>query len=679
MVKQELHLKKPTNKEINQKNEKIKIIKRNYKIKMILYSIFIILIIIIPSYYIFVIIRNDQAEETYDKGLDYYTDRNYEKAIEKWQIIHDDYKGTVVWGKATYNIGIAYMDQKEYKKAIPYFNDVINSDKNDFKSEPLTYPTYNGYRHESCKRISECFEKLGNYDVALKYANLAENKYEDVRWFEPLLTIESEPLRSKIQRLKIFRKWYNNNEEFLYEFDINYEILVEDNIEYQLYLPFPISMDKSSSFFINNVKEAKGFSKYEVINTKYGKALNLSCIGNCYLKINYILKISDNISNNKIFHKLSLDDEYDKEAYYSIWSYYYQFYFSSKNNNPQNIVSININGSWIEYPPEWKYNYWRLHESKINNGWNNIQFEIDQYPLGYEERPTGGYCLEYDYERNTLLIGAEDGLGIYNLDNGSYQLITPKYNDTRISAIAIDYINDIYYFGTYTSGIKKYYVEKNRLEENLIEFQNFQFIRKLAYDSHSNKLLIYDYHDFTNIPYYDTNSQTLFTYNENKLLIRNYINNTIKTINNITEVLTFIGYHGYNDVDFAYDFKLNILYLSLQTEFGDRSSLNWDVLIYNLNTDQIEYIILPEFHKNNIIDLSLDYKRHEIYIASSHGLYKYNYSTGNYTKLAEDLTHSIASVTYDFTNDVIYFSYSGTEPSFLYRFDPSMEEILYIE
>lgn len=613
------------------------------------------------------------AGELLDKGCTLYENGEYEKSIEIWEGVYNYYRGTISWGKAAYNIGLAYMCLEKYTKAIPYFLEILESDVDDLEPGQSVMEAYRNYRHRSCLQISHCYENLENYEKALEYAILARDKYPYESWCGTCFESAYQSLEYDIRRLTVFKDW-NNNKDLTHKFKLTYEIKAKPTTEYEVYLPFPIAKDNSNTHFINNIQIRSGNPVFKSIKTIYGNALNLSCKGECIIIISYSLTLNDDISEDKLVEEFSPINE-EESDYYSYWKYYnYWVYCSFKDNNIQNSITLSLDSNWIKYKPNWEYNTWEIQETKLEQGWNSIYADVNCIPKDFEEpdpRPTGGSCLEFDYERNIILIGTDDGFGMYYTENETYKLFGSKNGYNPIFSIAIDYNHDTYYLGT-LEGIIIYDIKNNTYNENPNDYSAFQNIRKIAYNSYNDMVLTYEYPNLRNIPFYDSKNNILFIFDENRLGVIDYKNNITKSLKITDEVID--GYPIRN-IDFAYDSKLNIIFLSLEYEsYSSYAEVNWSVIGYNINNNEVLYINLPKFQSfTRVWDLSLNPKQHLLYIASGNGLYEYNISKNELNRIDWKFNldwDDFGSLTFDLKKDLLYFTYPSDEPNTLYKYDP---------
>lgn len=305
----------------------------------------------------------------------------------------------------------------------------------------------------------------------------------------------------------------------------------------------------------------------------------------------------------------------------------------------------------------------------------------------YEEeilRPRGGDFLEFDRERNILLIGEERGLGLYNPLNNTYKIINLK----EVTGIAIDYVYDIYYISTLGNGIKKYFINNNTLINNPFEFHDYKYAYQLAFDEYNNNLVIclpsrLEKDDFiyqfnnnksiiidtdeknvyteNNSALYSSERKILFIYTQHQHLLKiiNYNNNT-KSINVELDKNIF-NESKIENVDIVYDPKFEIVFLGIiyNRNYYLYHDTNRSLVIYNVNNNNISYLNLPkyEFRVSTIVyDICINSESHELYIGSDRGLLIYNISTKNFNRIGS-INHKIKSLVFDYKASTLYYSY----------------------
>lgn len=305
--------------------------------------------------------HEQRAGEIVNEGVELFETGDYVNAIIVWREVYNDYKGTTSWGKATYNIGLAYINLNQYDIAIEYFLEILDSDVDDLEAGQGIMEAYRNYRYKSCIKVSYCYEMLENYDKALDYIILARDKYPYQSWCGTCSISEQSSLEKKIRRLTLFLKW-NLKKEKAYEFKLEYFLLSKPEIEYTVYLPFPLAKDNSTSYFFNNIKIINGTPIFSTIQTDYGYALNVTSKGLSSIEITYSISFNEEITENKIYNRFSTQDDGKRKSFW-IYSLY-------GGEEWDDRITLTLKGYWVKYPPEWEYYEWSIYEFPMEFGWN---------------------------------------------------------------------------------------------------------------------------------------------------------------------------------------------------------------------------------------------------------------------------------------------------------------------
>jgi tetratricopeptide (TPR) repeat protein len=91
-------------------------------------------------------------------------------AQTNWSKVMLRYVGSPAWPEAVFNLGILCKEKKQYIEAIALFNTLLESRSKDSAA-------YRDYLHSSALELSQCYEALGNYTNALKWAREAQTRY----------------------------------------------------------------------------------------------------------------------------------------------------------------------------------------------------------------------------------------------------------------------------------------------------------------------------------------------------------------------------------------------------------------------------------------------------------------------------------------------------------------------
>ena len=78
--------------------------------------------------------------------------------------------------------GLLEYRRKNFRKAISYFDEVLQSHPNDREPGGNIMETNRNYSYRSALAISQCYEAMGGFGAALRYAWLAKTKYPYYSW-----------------------------------------------------------------------------------------------------------------------------------------------------------------------------------------------------------------------------------------------------------------------------------------------------------------------------------------------------------------------------------------------------------------------------------------------------------------------------------------------------------------
>ena len=104
------------------------------------------------------------------------------KAEARWMEIRECAPGTLEWPKAVFNVGLLEYKRHNFPQAISHFDAVLQSHPNDKEPGGNLMQTNRNYTNRSAMAISECYEAMGQFSPALRYAWLAKTKYRYYSW-----------------------------------------------------------------------------------------------------------------------------------------------------------------------------------------------------------------------------------------------------------------------------------------------------------------------------------------------------------------------------------------------------------------------------------------------------------------------------------------------------------------
>lgn len=125
---------------------------------------------------------NDAAAQLLADGNAAYEAGDVAKAQACWTEIRECAANTTDWPKAVFNLGVLEYRRKNLRQAIAYFDEVLQSHPNDKEPGASLMETNRNYSYRSALAISQCYEAMGAYRFALRYAWLAKTKYRYYSW-----------------------------------------------------------------------------------------------------------------------------------------------------------------------------------------------------------------------------------------------------------------------------------------------------------------------------------------------------------------------------------------------------------------------------------------------------------------------------------------------------------------
>lgn len=125
------------------------------------------------------------------------------KAEQNWAEIRRCTPGTPDWPKAVFNLGLLEEKRHNFPQAIAYFNEVLHAHPNDQEPGGNLMETNRNYSFRSAMAISECYEAMGAYYSALRYARLAKTKYRYYSWCGTCLEAANSAVNRRIAYLTV--------------------------------------------------------------------------------------------------------------------------------------------------------------------------------------------------------------------------------------------------------------------------------------------------------------------------------------------------------------------------------------------------------------------------------------------------------------------------------------------
>jgi tetratricopeptide (TPR) repeat protein len=100
----------------------------------------------------------------------------------RWAEIRECAPDSSEWPKAEFNLGLLEYRRNNFPQAISYFQAVLQSRPNDKEPGGNLMETNRNYSNRSAMAISQCYEAMGQFSPALRYAWLAKTKYRYYSW-----------------------------------------------------------------------------------------------------------------------------------------------------------------------------------------------------------------------------------------------------------------------------------------------------------------------------------------------------------------------------------------------------------------------------------------------------------------------------------------------------------------
>ena len=145
----------------------------------------------------------DAVARLLEVGNAAYNAGDFATAEASWVEIRACARGTADWPKAVFNLGILENRRKNLRQAIAYFDEVLQSHPNDKEPGANLMETNRNYSHRSALAISQCYEAMGAYRLALRYARQAKTKYPFYSWCGTCLQSENFAVDKRIAYLTV--------------------------------------------------------------------------------------------------------------------------------------------------------------------------------------------------------------------------------------------------------------------------------------------------------------------------------------------------------------------------------------------------------------------------------------------------------------------------------------------
>lgn len=116
------------------------------------------------------------------KGNAAFQEGRADDAIDIWRSVIEDFPDTPASHVAILNVGGRLQSKGEYREAIQTYQILIPVD-HEVREEPDSSDQSSFFeesdRHRACREISACYEELGDFADAARYARLARHTYKE--------------------------------------------------------------------------------------------------------------------------------------------------------------------------------------------------------------------------------------------------------------------------------------------------------------------------------------------------------------------------------------------------------------------------------------------------------------------------------------------------------------------
>jgi len=115
----------------------------------------------------------------FEEAIIYFEEEEFDKAIEVFQFIVENYPKNLLYPRAFYNVGYIYFIKKDYNKAISVFTAIIESNFNEKENlnASIMEDPYTNYKHRASNILSNIYYDKKMFDTALHYLALSDTVF----------------------------------------------------------------------------------------------------------------------------------------------------------------------------------------------------------------------------------------------------------------------------------------------------------------------------------------------------------------------------------------------------------------------------------------------------------------------------------------------------------------------
>ena len=112
-------------------------------------------------------------------GARAYAKKDFEKALQAYRKICNDYPRSAFCRRAQFNIGTVLQRQQKYDDAVLEYRKLVPSKGSGHDPGGETTPPFMDYRRPAAKRIAICYEQKKDFSKALEWVEAARNKHPE--------------------------------------------------------------------------------------------------------------------------------------------------------------------------------------------------------------------------------------------------------------------------------------------------------------------------------------------------------------------------------------------------------------------------------------------------------------------------------------------------------------------